>query len=70
MKLISVIVPCYNEEENITDFYDELMKTEAYFKKEEVDFEILYVSDGSRDNTVQRVKELHQKDERVHLINF
>ncbi len=70
MKLISVIVPCYNEMENIVDFYDELMKTEKYFKEHDVDFEIIYVNDGSNDGTVEEVKKLHEKDERVHLINF
>ena len=70
MKIISVIVPCYNEEENIADFYEELMKTEDFFKSREVDFEIIYVNDGSRDGTVREVKKLHERDERVHLIDF
>ena len=70
MKLISIIVPCYNEEENIKDFYDELMKTESFFKSNDVQFEIIYVNDGSRDNTVSEVKKLRETDERVHLINF
>ncbi|WP_029323233.1 glycosyltransferase family 2 protein [Butyrivibrio sp. AE3004] len=70
MELISIIVPCYNEEENIKDFYDELMKTERFFKEHDVDFEIIYVSDGSKDGTVSEVKKLHETDERVHLINF
>ncbi|WP_026509549.1 MULTISPECIES: glycosyltransferase family 2 protein [unclassified Butyrivibrio] len=70
MKLISIIVPCYNEEENIKDFYDELMKTEGFFKEHDVQFEIIYVNDGSKDGTVSEVKKLHETDERVHLINF
>ena len=70
MKLLSVIVPCYNEEENIVDFYDELMKQDAYFRKEEVALELIYVDDGSSDATAARVRELHGRDERVHLISF
>ena len=70
MKLISIIVPCYNEEENIKDFYDELMKTESFFTGNDVQMEIIYVNDGSRDNTVAEVKKLRESDERVHLINF
>ena len=70
MKLISIIVPCYNEEENIKDFYDELMKTEGFFKNNDVQMEIIYVNDGSKDNTVAEVKKLRETDERVHLINF
>lgn len=70
MQLLSIIVPCYNEEENIVDFYDELMKTEEFFKGKDVEFEILYVNDGSKDGTVSEVKKLHERDGRVHLINF
>ena len=70
MKLLSVIVPCYNEEENIKDFYDELMKNEVYFKDHDVELEIIYVNDGSKDGTVSKVKELNALDKRVHLINF
>jgi glycosyltransferase involved in cell wall biosynthesis len=70
MKLLSVIVPCYNEEENVADFYHELLKTESFFKSKDVEIEIIYVNDGSKDNTVAEVKKLHEKDERVHLVNF
>ncbi len=70
MKLLSIIVPCYNEVENIFDFYDELMKTEAFFHEKDVEFEILYVDDGSTDGTADKVRELHEKDNRAHLIKF
>jgi glycosyltransferase involved in cell wall biosynthesis len=70
MKLLSVIVPCYNEQENVSDFYDELMKNEEFFKSQDVDMELIFVDDGSRDATVDRVKELIQRDNRVHLVSF
>ncbi len=70
MKLINIIVPCYNEEENVKDFYDELMKTESFFSGNDVQMEIIYVNDGSKDNTAAEVKKLREADERVHLINF
>lgn len=70
MKLLSVIVPCYNEEENIFDFYDELMKNEGFFREKEIEIELLYIDDGSGDDTAGRVKELAKKDERVHLVSF
>ena len=70
MKLLSVIVPSYNEEENVFDFYAELMKNEAFFKQRELDVEIIYVDDGSKDKTVEKVKELAGKDKRVHLVSF
>ncbi len=70
MKLLSVIVPCYNEQDNIFDFYEELMKNESFFKSNDVDFEVIFVDDGSKDETVPRVKELIARDGRVHLISF
>ena len=70
MELLSVIVPSYNEEENVFDFYAELMKNEAFFKQRELDVEIIYVDDGSKDKTVEKVKELAGKDKRVHLVSF
>lgn len=70
MSLLSVIVPCYNEEENVAPFYDELMKNAPFFKENDIEVEILYIDDGSRDQTVAEVKKLHDKDGRVRLISF
>ena len=56
MALLSVIVPCYNEEENVKYFYDELMKNQPFFEKKKLDVEIIYVDDGSKDRTVEEVK--------------
>ncbi|MBP5745278.1 MAG: glycosyltransferase family 2 protein, partial [Lachnospiraceae bacterium] len=70
MKLLSVIVPCYNEEENVFPFYEELMKNSEFFDKRGLDIEIIYINDGSKDKTADRVKELHGKDERVKLVSF
>lgn len=68
--ILSVIVPCYNEEETVADFYTELMKNEEFFKKRQLEVELLYINDGSRDGTVREIKKLHEKDARVHLISF
>ena len=70
MKLLSVIIPCYNEAENIRDFYTELFKNKAFFEEKELDVELLYIDDGSKDRTVEEIKKLRQEDERVHLISF
>lgn len=70
MKLLSVIVPCYNEEENVPYFYEEFVKNAAFLKEKDMDFEILYVDDGSVDQTVQEARKLHERDERVHLLSF
>ena len=70
MSVLSVIIPCYNEEENVLPFYQEFMKNEEYFKKEGIVPELLYINDGSKDHTVEEVKKLRERDERVHLISF
>ena len=70
MRLLSVVVPCYNEEENVADFYRELMKIQSYFREKDIELEIWYINDGSKDNTVGEVKKLIEKDKRVHLLAF
>lgn len=70
MKLLSVIVPCYNEEENVPYFYEELLRQESALAERDIALEILYVDDGSRDRTAAEVKKLREKDERVHLLSF
>lgn len=70
MSLLSVIVPCYNEEETVADFYTELMKNEPFFREKDMEVELLYINDGSRDNTVAEIKKLHEKDKRVHMVSF
>lgn len=70
MSLLSVIVPCYNEEESVADFYTELMKNEPYFREKNLEVEILYIDDGSKDRTAEEVKKLREADERVRLVSF
>lgn len=70
MSLLSVIVPCYNEEENVAPFYEELMRHISFMAEQKMDLEILYIDDGSHDRTVEEVKKLREKDERVHLVSF
>lgn len=70
MSLLSVIVPCYNEEESVALFYEELTKNDPVFRDMDMEMEILYIDDGSRDRTVQEVKKLREKDGRVHLLSF
>lgn len=70
MSLLSVIVPCYNEEESVELFYTELIKNDSFFEKENLELELLYVDDGSRDGTVKEVKKLIERDKRVHLVSF
>jgi glucosyltransferase len=70
MKLLSAIVPCYNEEENVRYFYDEFIKNKTFFTEKDLDYELIYVDDGSADKTADEVKKLIAEDSRVHLISF
>ncbi len=70
MSLLSVVVPCYNEEESVALFYEELIKNDSFFEEKNIAVELLYIDDGSKDQTVAEVKKLCQKDERVHLVSF
>ena len=70
MKLLSAVVPCYNEEGNITDFYVEFIKNESFFKRKDVELELWYIDDGSKDGSVGEIKSLIEKDKRVHLLSF
>ena len=66
-KKISIIVPCYNEEETVRTFYNEVRKVVASL---DYYFEIVYVNDGSRDQTVNEVLKLREEDKSVTLIDF
>lgn len=70
MSLLSVVVPCYNEEESVALFYDELMKNQEFFERKKIDIEVIYIDDGSKDKTVMEIGKLHKKDERVHIVSF
>lgn len=70
MGLLSVIVPCYNEEESVKLFYTELIKNDPIFAEKNIELELLYVDDGSRDKTVDEIKKIIEQDRRVHLVSF
>ena len=66
--LISIIVPCYNEEESLRLFHEAVKKTEA--KLPDYSFEILLVNDGSKDRTLEVMRELAQQDPEVSYFSF
>ena len=67
MKKLSVIVPCYNEEEAAPLFYEAFIRETAGMP---VEFELIFVDDGSRDKTVEAFEQLVKRDERVHYLSF
>ena len=72
MKLISIVVPCYNEEEVLPLFYAEITKVMAQIKEKHSDteFELLFINDGSKDGTLREFRKLAAMDERVRYISF
>lgn len=71
-KLISVIVPCYNEQEVLPMFYREIIRVskEMQAKYPETEFEYLFIDDGSKDRTLRTLRTLSQHDKRVRYISF
>ena len=68
MKKITIIVPSYNEEESIPYLYDRLNTMMNNLNN--YAFEVLFVDDGSKDKTLELIKELRSKDKRISYVNF
>ncbi len=68
MALISVVVPCYNEEEVLPQLYDELCRVAGLM--DYVDFEYCFVDDGSSDSTLEQLRGLAGRDKRVRFSSF
>ncbi|OPJ60329.1 glycosyltransferase family 2 protein [Clostridium oryzae] len=69
MKLLTIIIPCYNEEKVLPFFYRKM--NEIYEKmKHKVDFEYMFIDDGSKDGTLDYIKEVSMKDYRVKYVSF
>lgn len=67
-KKITIVVPCYNEEESINTFYEEITKVIKRITKQR--YELIFIDDGSKDNTLSILKNLHEKDNKVKYISF
>ena len=63
---ISIIVPIFNEEDSINDLYDELSCSIPH----NLEYEIIFVNDGSQDDSSKKIKSILLKDKRVKLVNF
>ena len=67
-KKISIVVPCYNEEESLPHFYKEIKKVEK--SMDYLSFEYIFVNDGSRDKTLEILRDLAKKDKKVRYISL
>lgn len=68
MKKLSIVVPCYNEEISIPIFYEEINK--ILKKMKQLEFEILFIDDGSLDQTLKVIKNLSLNDKKIKYISF
>lgn len=68
MKLVSILVPCYNEEQSLPILYGELSC--LMDEHPEYLWEVLFVNDGSCDHTLDIIKDLRQKDKRINYVNL
>ena len=68
MKKITIIIPAYNEEESLPPLYERIEKLMR--SMEHYEFEILFVNDGSKDNTINLIKEYREKDNRICYVDF
>ena len=68
MEKISLIIPCYNEEETLPALYEEL--TRVMGKMQAYDFELLFIDDGSKDKTLTLLRDMAKTDKRVQYISF
>ncbi|MDD3048417.1 MAG: glycosyltransferase family 2 protein [Bacilli bacterium] len=67
MKKLSVVVPCYNEEEMLPLFYKEVNKI---LKDMKIVYELIFVNDGSKDKTIDVMKKLYKEDNNIKIVNF
>ena len=68
MKKISIIIPAYNEEESLPILYERLSKLMEAMNSYE--FEILFINDGSKDKTIEIIKSMREKDNRICYVDF
>lgn len=68
MKQVSILIPCYNEEQSLSLLYPELKKVMDEAK--EYSWEVLFVDDGSKDNTLGVIKNLMESDQRINYISL
>lgn len=68
MDKISLVIPCYNEEEALPYLYEALEKVSGEMSEQE--FEFIFINDGSKDKTLQLIRDLSKQDSRVHYVSF
>ena len=71
METISIIIPCYNEEEAIPVYYETMVRQmDEMEEQQKVQFELIFVDDGSKDHSLFEMRRLAQKDMRCRYLSF
>ncbi len=70
MRKLTIIVPCYNEEESLPLLFPAILEIVPEFEKRGVEISLLFVDDGSTDQTLKIIKEKAKKDESIHYLSF
>ena len=68
MKLVSILIPCYNEEDSLDSLYDRLRSVLSPI--DYLEWEFIFVNDGSTDNTLKGIKKLSEFDERIKYLDL
>ena len=68
MKKVTILIPCYNEEQSLPLLYQEL--SSLIDRHQAYDWEILFVNDGSKDNTIHLIKQLSNQDNRIAYVDL
>ena len=70
MKHISIVVPCYNEEEALPLYYEAMLPVLETLRAQGADVDFVFVDDGSKDGTLRVLRDLHEKDGRCGYVSF
>ncbi len=70
MELVSMIVPCYNEQETLEDFYQEISTVRDRLLAMNCDLEVIFVDDGSKDRTLEKMKDLARENPWIKYLSF
>ena len=70
MKHISIVVPCYNEEEALPLYYEAMLPVLETLREQSADVDFVFVDDGSKDGTLRVLRDLHEKDRRCGYVSF
>ena len=70
MKKVSILIPCYNEQDSLPILYKELCRIMSMPESLSYEWEVLFVNDGSKDRTLEIIKSLRESDKRICYVDL